>query len=86
VSKKKLKTPRIAPMLQFNYQIKIPALNYNPKKKLVLAVKVFWVLFSIFYGILRFMVFEDCLGRVMVGGRYFYLIVIMKHWNNSWRF
>jgi hypothetical protein len=76
-------------MLQFNYQIKIPALNYNPKKKLVLAVKVFWVLLSkiqISYGILRFMVFEDCLLRVMVGGRYFYLIVKMKHWSNFWRF
>jgi hypothetical protein len=36
--------------------MKIPAPNYNPKKKLVLAVKEVWVLFSkiqIFYDILR---------------------------------
>jgi hypothetical protein len=46
VSKKKLKTPRTAPMLHFNYQIKILAPNYNPKKKLVLAVKVFWCYFQ----------------------------------------
>jgi hypothetical protein len=44
--KKKLKTPKIAPMLHFNYQIKIPAPNYNPTKKSVLAVKVFWCYFQ----------------------------------------
>jgi hypothetical protein len=46
VSKKKLKTLEVAPMLHFNYQIKIPARIRNPKKKLVLAVKVFDVIFK----------------------------------------
>jgi hypothetical protein len=37
VSKKKLKMPRIAPMLHFNYQIKILASSYNSTTKLVLV-------------------------------------------------
>jgi hypothetical protein len=48
VSKKKLKTPEVASMLLFNYQLKIPARICNPKKKLVLAVKVFWWYFQKF--------------------------------------
>jgi hypothetical protein len=48
MSKKKLKTPEVAPMLHFNYQIKIPARICNPKKKLVVAVKVFWCYFQKF--------------------------------------
>jgi hypothetical protein len=31
------KTPEVAPILHFNYQIKIAARICNPKKKLVLA-------------------------------------------------
>jgi hypothetical protein len=46
VSKKKLKAPRIAPMLRSNYQINRPVRICNPKKKLVLAVKVFWCYFQ----------------------------------------
>jgi hypothetical protein len=35
-------------MLLLNYQIKIPVRICNPKKKLVLAVKVFWCIFQKF--------------------------------------